>query len=56
MIHCKRDMNANPRYKIEDEIWHHSTKVVQNVKPHYDESDSLSHTFQHKFTTQKQKQ
>jgi hypothetical protein len=40
-------MNANPRYKIEDEIWHHSTKLVQNVQHHYDESDNLSHTFQH---------
>ena len=40
----KRDMNANPRHKIEDEVWHHSTKAVQNVQHHYDESDSLSHS------------
>jgi hypothetical protein len=39
----KQDMNANPRHKIEDEVWHHSTKVVQNVQHQSDESDSLSH-------------
>jgi hypothetical protein len=40
---------SDPRYKIEDEIWHHSTKLVSykmyNID-HYDESDNLSHTFQ----------
>ena len=36
----KRDITQDIR---EDEIWHHSTKVVQNVQHHYGESDSLSH-------------